>query len=291
MRTILIGDVHGCLEELARLLEKLSLERADHLVFLGDLIHKGPDSAGVVKLGVHLRDSGYRTTLIRGNHESVFLKRVAKAQKASFPQHSSTKSGRETPDFDKSKHPSSGELLRSLSPEEIAFLQSSVPVLVMPELGAIAVHAGIPMRMDALPQEGLRGKGLRRLLRRVTTTRYERTGPDQKAIPVRMGHEEEGDWYWAQRYDGRFGHVFYGHHPYLTGRPVGWPFATGLDLGCVVGGALAAAVLTPTHREFVVVEAAKAYCEPSNQEGWADNRLGTLTSSAYGVPRLLPVRN
>jgi predicted MPP superfamily phosphohydrolase len=49
MRHIIIGDVHGCINELKSLIEKLQLEAEDKLYFIGDLIDKGPDSVGVVK--------------------------------------------------------------------------------------------------------------------------------------------------------------------------------------------------------------------------------------------------
>ena len=69
-RTIFIGDVHGCLSELNVLLEKLApVAGVDHVVFIGDLVDKGPDSQGVVARASQLRESGVRVTLIMGNHE------------------------------------------------------------------------------------------------------------------------------------------------------------------------------------------------------------------------------
>ena len=61
---------------------------------------------------------------------------------------------------------------------------------------------------------------------------------------VRLGRNEPGDPYWAEVYDGRFGHVLFGHDARPNEpAPVRYPHATGLDLGCVYGGALAAVVL------------------------------------------------
>jgi bis(5'-nucleosyl)-tetraphosphatase (symmetrical) len=45
MRTIIIGDVHGCLDELKALINQLELTPSDRLFFIGDLINKGPNSA------------------------------------------------------------------------------------------------------------------------------------------------------------------------------------------------------------------------------------------------------
>ena len=49
-RTIIIGDVHGCVDELSDLIYELRLTKKDTLIFVGDLIDKGPDSPGVIKL-------------------------------------------------------------------------------------------------------------------------------------------------------------------------------------------------------------------------------------------------
>jgi serine/threonine protein phosphatase 1 len=68
-----IGDVHGCREELVRLLDALPLEDDDRLVFLGDYVDRGPDSAGVVTALLELAGSRRHTTFLRGNHEDMLL--------------------------------------------------------------------------------------------------------------------------------------------------------------------------------------------------------------------------
>ncbi|KAJ5709134.1 Molybdenum cofactor biosynthesis MoeB [Penicillium malachiteum] len=69
-RLIIVGDVHGCKEELVELLDKVSFSPAngDHLIFTGDLINKGPDSAGVVDLARE-----HSASCVRGNHEDRVL--------------------------------------------------------------------------------------------------------------------------------------------------------------------------------------------------------------------------
>ncbi|KAF7592648.1 hypothetical protein BBP40_012670 [Aspergillus hancockii] len=68
-RLVFIGDVHGCKDELERLLEEVSFNPdADHLIFTGDLINKGPDSLGVVDLA-----RKYSASCVRGNHEDRVL--------------------------------------------------------------------------------------------------------------------------------------------------------------------------------------------------------------------------
>ncbi len=67
-RIIAIGDIHGCAREFAELLEKLAPGRHDRVVLLGDLINRGPDSAGVIALA---RKHAHVSLL--GNHELRLL--------------------------------------------------------------------------------------------------------------------------------------------------------------------------------------------------------------------------
>ena len=76
-RTILIGDVHGCREELESLLKAVEYGAGDEVVLVGDLVAKGPDSQGVVQLA---RESGFRSVM--GNHDAHVLKlRAGKLEK------------------------------------------------------------------------------------------------------------------------------------------------------------------------------------------------------------------
>ncbi|MGM0590499.1 MAG: metallophosphoesterase family protein [Halobacteriota archaeon] len=65
-----VGDVHGCRAELGVLLDRLGVCEADLVVFVGDLIRKGPDSQGVVSL---LRESP-NMFAVRGNNEEKVLR-------------------------------------------------------------------------------------------------------------------------------------------------------------------------------------------------------------------------
>ena len=74
MRTILIGDIHGCDSALQSLLEKVRAGRQDTLVLLGDLFDRGPDSWEVFRTVRELaEDFGERFVLLRGNHEDYLL--------------------------------------------------------------------------------------------------------------------------------------------------------------------------------------------------------------------------
>ena len=67
-----IGDIHGELGKLERLLEGLPLSAGDRLVFLGDYVDRGPDSADVVSRLLDLRRQ-VDCVFLLGNHESMFL--------------------------------------------------------------------------------------------------------------------------------------------------------------------------------------------------------------------------
>uniref|UniRef100_A0A7C5ETB2 Serine/threonine protein phosphatase n=1 Tax=Desulfobacca acetoxidans TaxID=60893 RepID=A0A7C5ETB2_9BACT len=71
-----IGDLHGCLSPLKRLLEHLELDPdRDTLIFMGDYIDRGPESKGVVDylLGLKARFPANRLVFLKGNHEAMFL--------------------------------------------------------------------------------------------------------------------------------------------------------------------------------------------------------------------------
>ena len=68
-RLLVIGDVHGCIRELEKLIKVLKPEKNDRMIFLGDLINKGPDTKSVLNLARSLK--GYS---ILGNHEYRLLK-------------------------------------------------------------------------------------------------------------------------------------------------------------------------------------------------------------------------
>ncbi len=79
-RTFAIGDIHGDLAALEGVLQRLpDLTAEDTLVFLGDYIDRGPDSAGVVaKVRDLMGSSTAKVVALRGNHEDAWLQVVDK---------------------------------------------------------------------------------------------------------------------------------------------------------------------------------------------------------------------
>lgn len=79
-RVYAIGDIHGRLDLLDDLLFRIDADdrmrggTETQLIFLGDLVDRGPNSAGVVQRALELRQSGRPIRFLMGNHEEVFLK-------------------------------------------------------------------------------------------------------------------------------------------------------------------------------------------------------------------------
>lgn len=84
-KIFIVGDVHGCLEMLKRLIEKIEWNPSDdRLIFIGDYIDRGNDSKGVVDFILELkRDSSLVQCLI-GNHEQMFLDYLSGVDSQSF---------------------------------------------------------------------------------------------------------------------------------------------------------------------------------------------------------------
>ncbi|AEI64028.1 metallophosphoesterase [Corallococcus macrosporus] len=121
MRTLFIGDVHGCAEELDALLTRCGWRPDDRVVLVGDLVAKGPDSAGVVR---RAREQGFLA--VRGNHDAHVLRwhagRGPRGKKLK-PEHQ--------------------HVLDTLTPEDWAWLESQPLYRCFPELNVVAVHGGL----------------------------------------------------------------------------------------------------------------------------------------------------
>jgi predicted phosphodiesterase len=119
-RTLFIGDVHGCAEELDALLRECGYRRGDRVVLVGDLVAKGPDSAGVVR---RARERGFLA--VRGNHDEHVLRWHSGRQ----PE------GKKL----KSEH---RQVLETLADEDWAYLESLPVHRHFPELAVRVVHGG-----------------------------------------------------------------------------------------------------------------------------------------------------
>jgi len=171
-RTIIVGDLHGCRQELGDLLSYVGFSPGDRLVSVGDVVVRGPDPHGTVAL---LRRKGARG--VRGNHEERLL--------------SHHHAGR------KDLHPSIGgatkRTARELRPRDWAWLEALPLWLDLPEHDARVVHAGL---VPGIPIEKQDPRAL--LTMRSIGERGEPT-------------EDRGAPSWAHRYEGPM-HVIFGHY-------------------------------------------------------------------------------
>jgi hypothetical protein len=196
-RSIFIGDVHGCLDELQALLAKLGVSREERLVFVGDLVAKGPDSEGVVALA---RELGALCVL--GNHDDAVL-RYRRAQRTG-----------EAPRL----KPGHLAVAQSLEEDDWRWLEEVPLFLRFPELNVEVVHAGV------VPGKRLEAQARDDLL----TMRTLR--PDGTA----SSRIDDGP-LWPERYQGP-SHVVFGHNaisglqrsPHATGLDTGCVYGRSL---------------------------------------------------------------
>lgn len=247
MRRIVIGDVHGCIDELKELLDKVSPVDGDIIVFVGDLLDKGPDSAGVVRFCRTLGDSGINVVAVKGNHED-------KHERWRSHIENFHRTGRQNPMQDKT-----GDLTQitpTLSKDDIAFLEMMPLFYRLPGDVGIVVHAGLSPRLRSLPEIAPSRAGRDDILN--TCLWLRNISPTGLAIG--LGKETSEDTYWADSYDGKFGHVYFGHQPFKENVPHEFKYATGLDLGCVYGNRLAAAIVADDgSHECITVKARQKY--------------------------------
>jgi hypothetical protein len=200
-RTIVVGDVHGCADELQSLLDLVALGKDDTLAFVGDLVARGPSSRRVLAL---VRSLG--ALAVRGNHEERLLGARA-AQRIGAPP---PKLGR-----------THQALFEELDDEDWAELEALPLSLELRGGGLRVVHAGV---VPGIPFEAQDPYLLTHL----------RSLGEDGTPSVKWGTP------WGKTYAGP-PHVVFGHNARRD--PQLHPDATGLDTGCVYGGALTALVL------------------------------------------------
>ena len=76
-RIIPIGDVHGCLYSLAKLLGLIKPKTNDVIVFLGDYIDRGLRSSGVIEALIDMKRTYPNMVCLKGNHEDMFIRALA----------------------------------------------------------------------------------------------------------------------------------------------------------------------------------------------------------------------
>lgn len=119
MRDIIIGDIHGCYDELQLLLKEVSFAQNDNLYFVGDMINKGPKSNKVLDFAIK-----NNVKCILGNHEVGFLKSI--------------KEGKFKNSFQTLR-----EQLQDNFDQYVSFIEGLPLFLIDPQNNFIVVHAGL----------------------------------------------------------------------------------------------------------------------------------------------------
>ncbi len=245
----IIGDVHGCCDELEALLGELGyqpVELADDslwgsagyvhpegrkTVFLGDLVDRGPRVLDTLRLVRNMVTSGVALA-VPGNHDTKFLRKLR--GKNVQITHGLAESLAELDHVPR-------EFRDEFGKQAAEFIYSLVSHYVLDDGKVVVAHAGMPAEMQGRGSPKVRDFAL-----------YgETTGEtDEFGLPVRFD--------WAGEYRGS-ATVVYGHTPTPEAQ---WLNRTiNIDTGCAFGGRLTA--LRWPEKELVDVPAARVYFEPS----------------------------
>ena len=241
----IIGDVHGCFDELVALLERLeyritqtgaedvggqgfsvSHPQGRKAVFVGDLVDRGPGVVNVLKLVMSMVAGG-AALCVAGNHESKLVRKLKgrNVQVSHGLAESLAQLELETPEFRE---------------RATQFMDGLISHYVLDGGDLVVAHAGM--------KEEYQGRASARV--RDFCLYGETTGEtDEWGLPVRAD--------WAAGYRGR-ATVVYGHTP--VAEPTWLNRTINVDTGCVFGGRLTA--LRYPENELVLVPAARVYYEP-----------------------------
>jgi protein phosphatase len=227
----IIGDIHGCCDELKDLLQKLGYDESFRppegrkAIFLGDLVDRGPDTPGVLKIVMPMVAAG-TALCVPGNHDIKLLRKL------------SGKNVQITHGLDKSLEQLEDET-EEFCREVSKFLDSLISHYVLDGGKLVVAHAGMRQDMQGRASGAVRQFALF----------GETTGEtDELGLPIRFD--------WARDYKGD-SFVVYGHTP--VEEPEWFNRTLNIDTGCVFGGKLTA--LRYPEMEIVQVEAKEAYAE------------------------------
>jgi hypothetical protein len=217
-RTIIVGDVHGCADELDKLLDLVAASDDDRIVFVGDLIMRGPKPREVLA-----RARERKAASVLGNHEWRLLQwrrcQTKNPSQLSSDQERIRKNSR------------LAALASQLSSEDWAQLEAMPLHLELPQHRLLVVHAGM------VPQRNLKEQRPRDLLHMRCLDELGQALEPRESGPL-----------WGSVYNGP-PHIVFGHN--ARSEPQIHPWATGIDTGCVYGGRLTALILAAEQAPFL----------------------------------------
>ncbi|EFY89077.1 hypothetical protein J3459_011050 [Metarhizium acridum] len=281
-RLLVIGDIHGMNTELGNLLDLAKYDAAtDHVITLGDMVNKGPDSRGVLS-----RLMSMNASAVRGNHEDRLLlalrehsAQAAPAAEQDDTAHASRKRNRKIL-----------KVAKTLLPEQITWLAGLPVILKSPALRLYFVHGGLVPGVKLDKQDPWAVMNMRTLrysqeeLRRHddhSSAQAEldddddddegsEVTPAQKvvAIPIDDHSGERWDKAW-NKYQRKFvkkGHrqtVMYGHDAkrgFIEGK-----YTVGLDSGCAAGGHLTGLIVKAKGHGGISYEKIQVPCKAARR--------------------------
>ncbi len=274
-RTIIVGDLHGCADELLQLLDLVKFKPGkDRLISVGDIVDRGPKIHECFDI---FRE--YKGYAVLGNHEEPFLKWRAFEKQEEW-------AGAHNP-IDLSKREDQKGTMKALTEADWQFMETMPLFFRLPEFkhNPLVVHAGLFPGKYNRPE----------VMDPFSIIRMIRIDPKKgETLPFSATGGED----WWEEYDKRPGphHVIYGHSTTKEVRRK--KNSTGLDTGGVYGGKLSALILPSW--EIVSVDCASHHVSTAAElsgaqsfiiGGTSEKKKGTATSSTTTPTAASPVKN
>ncbi len=252
---LVIGDVHGCYDELMLLLAQINNNHIDYneelivtdtddsnnnlndnkilKLFVGDLVNKGPKSKEVLQFMINNRNS---CLSVRGNHDDMVIREYLKFEKEG-----------ELSLSDQNKW------IKELTRNQIDYLISMSYTIRIPSLNLMIVHAGL---IPGVPLQSQQFKNMVEMRNLITSDSDNKQSGNQYEATL---SNKEGE-PWADKWLGPE-HIYFGHDARRKLQLN--KFTTGLDTGCVYGNFLTAVFASGQRKgTFFRVKANKVYSQP-----------------------------
>lgn len=204
-RIICIGDLHGMYDETIELLEVCKATKADKIVFLGDLIDRGPDNDKCVDLAMQIERDQNAPACILGNHEDKHMYYVHKERQGINPN---------------VRAPTHVATRMQLQPKHYDYFERLPYYIRFPEHNAVAVHAG------CFPHVPIEGQNPHHLLH------LQMIKPEEGKESKWPSKAPEGWRFWTNHWCGPE-KVIFGHS--VLSEPLVTDYAVGIDGGAVFG--------------------------------------------------------
>lgn len=251
---LIVGDVHGCIEEFMHLLDTINWWRYPRqIISVGDLLDKNPGYDNYQRILTFCRD--YKVWLVPGNHEEKHLR----FEERDLKERQTGRKNQMAPAKDPSKHEDFWatrlQLLSLCSKgwDPFRWMSQFSYYYYIPDTDMCVVHGGL--EKDRKPEDTLE-----KVICRV------RNLDPKTGKMVHLAKITEETPFWTEVYEGDT-FILYGHAPTLKPRET--KNTLGLDTGCVYGNTLTG-YLYP-EKVIVSVNAKQAYC--TQEYGWLNENI------------------